>query len=210
LNVQTTHRYHANSFKLHRLPIPRYGTVLGLIGANGVGKSTALKILSGNIKPNLGRFDDPPSWQEIIKYFRGSDLQNFFTKMVEEKFTSAMKPQHVYLLSKLDKQNVVGDFLQCEDELRRQQVISTLELEKLLDRKLQVLSGGELQRVAIAHTCLKKADIHIFDEPSSFLDISQRMKASNLIRSLADVSKNQKEQILLKQEEGKKKKKLTQ
>ena len=44
----------------YSLPIPRPGQVLGLVGTNGIGKSTALKVLAGKQKPNLGRFDDPP------------------------------------------------------------------------------------------------------------------------------------------------------
>lgn len=56
LEKDTTHRYSANSFKLHRLPTPRPGIVLGLVGTNGIGKSTALKILAGKQKPNLGKF----------------------------------------------------------------------------------------------------------------------------------------------------------
>ena len=76
LESHVTHRYSANSFKLHRLPTPRPGQVLGLVGSNGIGKSTALKILSGKLKPNLGRYDNPPDWQDVIKYFRGSELQS--------------------------------------------------------------------------------------------------------------------------------------
>jgi ATP-binding cassette subfamily E protein 1 len=57
LEKDTTHRYSANSFKLHRLPTPRPGQVLGLVGTNGIGKSTALKILAGKLKPNLGKYD---------------------------------------------------------------------------------------------------------------------------------------------------------
>ena len=57
LETQVTHRYTANAFKLHRLPTPRPGQVLGLVGTNGIGKSTALKILAGKLKPNLGRYD---------------------------------------------------------------------------------------------------------------------------------------------------------
>lgn len=57
LERETTHRYSANSFKLHRLPIPRPGEVLGLVGTNGIGKSTALKILAGKMKPNLGQYE---------------------------------------------------------------------------------------------------------------------------------------------------------
>jgi ATP-binding cassette subfamily E protein 1 len=85
LDKDTTHRYHANSFKLHRLPQPRAGSVLGLVGCNGIGKSTALKILSGDIKPNLGHYDNAPDWNTITQYFRGSSLQPYFTKMVEGK-----------------------------------------------------------------------------------------------------------------------------
>jgi len=84
LDSQTTHRYGQNSFKLHRLPTPRPGQVLGLVGTNGIGKSTALKILAGKVKPNLGLFDEPPEWQHILAHFRGSELQNYFTKIVED------------------------------------------------------------------------------------------------------------------------------
>ena len=63
LDKETTHRYGPNTFKLHRLPTPRAGLVLGLVGTNGIGKSTALKILAGKLKPNLGKFDAPPDWQ---------------------------------------------------------------------------------------------------------------------------------------------------
>ena len=77
---QVTHRYGANSFKLHRLPTPRPGQVLGLVGTNGIGKSTALRVLGGNMRPNLGEFENPPDWKTVLKYFRGNELQQFFTK----------------------------------------------------------------------------------------------------------------------------------
>jgi ATP-binding cassette, sub-family E, member 1 len=95
LESQITHRYSANSFKLHRLPMPRPGNVLGLVGTNGIGKSTALKILSGKLKPNLGRFDNPPDWEDVIKHFRGSELQNYFTKLLEDDLKAVVKPQYV-------------------------------------------------------------------------------------------------------------------
>ena len=96
LNSQTTHRYGPNSFKLHRLPMPRPGQVLGLVGINGIGKSTALKIMSARLKPNLGRFDDHVGWDEILAYFRGSELQNYFTRILEEDLRAVMKPQCVH------------------------------------------------------------------------------------------------------------------
>ena len=86
LEKETVHRYNKNSFKLHRLPIPRRGEVLGLVGTNGIGKSTALKILAGKLKPNLGNFDSVPDWQGILTHFRGSELQNYFTRILEDDF----------------------------------------------------------------------------------------------------------------------------
>ena len=80
MEKETTHRYGQNTFKLHRLPYPQVGQVLGLVGTNGIGKTTALKILSGKEKPNLGRFLNPPDWNEILKYFKGSELWNYFKK----------------------------------------------------------------------------------------------------------------------------------
>ena len=78
LESQVTHRYGQNTFKLHRLPVPRSNEVLGLVGQNGTGKSTALRILSGNMKPNLGNFGEEPDWKAVLKHFRGNELQNYF------------------------------------------------------------------------------------------------------------------------------------
>ena len=95
LENQVSHRYGANSFKLHRLPMPRPGEVLGLVGTNGIGKSTALKILSGNMLPNLGKYDDPPTMEDVITYFRGSELQQYFTRMSEDNLKAVVKIQYV-------------------------------------------------------------------------------------------------------------------
>ena len=78
-----------------RLPTPRHGEVLGLVGTNGIGKSTALKVLAGKLKPNLGRYASAPDWKEIIEHFRGSELQNFFTRLVEDNLKPLIKPQYV-------------------------------------------------------------------------------------------------------------------
>ena len=91
LASQTTHRYGPNSFKIHRLPMPRPGQVLGLVGTNGIGKSTALQILAGKLKPNLGQYDAPPDWSEILTYFRGSELQNYFTRILEDNLKAIIK-----------------------------------------------------------------------------------------------------------------------
>ncbi|KAF9968675.1 Fe-S cluster-binding ribosome biosynthesis protein [Actinomortierella ambigua] len=184
LESQVTHRYSANSFKLHRLPVPRPGQVLGLVGTNGIGKSTALKILAGKLKPNLGRFDDAPDWQEILKYFRGSELQNFFTKILEDNLKAIIKPQYVDHLPKAVSGKVT-ELLDSKLELdNRQRMIDDLDLKDILQREVGQLSGGELQRFAISIVCVQRSDIYMFDEPSSYLDVKQRLNAARVIRSL--------------------------
>ncbi|KAG0669338.1 Fe-S cluster-binding ribosome biosynthesis protein [Maudiozyma exigua] len=194
LESHTTHRYSANSFKLHRLPTPRPGQVLGLVGTNGIGKSTALKILAGKQKPNLGRFDDPPEWQEIIKYFRGSELQNYFTKMLEDDIKAIIKPQYVDNLPRAIKGPVqkVGELLKLrmeKDEATVKRYIKIMQLESVINREVANLSGGELQRFAIAMSCVQDADVYMFDEPSSYLDVKQRLNAAQIIRSLLEPTK---------------------
>jgi ATP-binding cassette subfamily E protein 1 len=147
LNQEVTHRYGANTFKLHRLPTPRPGEVLGLVGTNGIGKSTALKILSMTQKPNLGRFENEPEWKEILKFFRGSELQNYFTKMLENNMKALIKVQYVDSISKDPKigKVIVGKRLQALDKRGLMpQIIESLDLESILEREVQHLSGGEL------------------------------------------------------------------
>lgn len=184
LEKHTTHRYSKNSFKLHRLPIPRPGEVLGLVGQNGIGKSTALKILAGKQKPNLGRYADPPDWQEILSHFRGSELQNYFTKILEDDLKALIKPQYVDQIPKAVK-GTVGQLLDKKDEMKNQtEICKMLDLSHIRDREIAALSGGELQRFACAMVCIQNGDIFMFDEPSSYLDVKQRLNAAVTIRSL--------------------------
>lgn len=184
LESRTTHRFGPNSFKLHGLPMPRSGEVLGLVGTNGIGKSTALKVLAGKLKPNLGDFENPPDWTDILKYFRGSELQNYLTKILEDNLKAMIKPQYVDQIPKAVK-GKVGEILMKRDEMDNSKLIAEeLDLIKVWDREVPQLSGGELQRFAIAAVCVQKADVYMFDEPSSYLDIKQRMEAGKVIRSL--------------------------
>jgi ATP-binding cassette subfamily E protein 1 len=162
LEKSTTHRYSANSFKLHRLPVPRPGQVLGLVGTNGIGKSTALKILAGKLKPNLGQFADPPDWEDILKYFRGSELQNYFTKILEDNLKAIIKPQYVDNLPRA-VQGQVQAILDAKAEMsNREEMIDLLDLKDVLTRNVDQLSGGELQRFAIAVASVQRADMLSF------------------------------------------------
>jgi len=188
LESNTTHRYGANSFKLHRLPTPRAGQVLGLVGTNGIGKSTALKILAGKLKPNLGRYASPPDWTEILKHFRGSELQNYFTRILEDNLLAIIKPQYVDHIPKAVKGTVREIMTQKCQRDNQEQVRKALDLGRVVDRPVHLLSGGELQRFAIGVCMVQNADVYMFDEPSSYLDVKQRLVAAQVIRSLVDGS----------------------
>lgn len=191
LSSETTHRYGPNSFKLHRLPTPRPGEVLGLVGTNGIGKSTALKILAGKLKPNLGRFgSDQPDWQEILIYFRGSELQNYFTRILEDDLKAVVKPQYVDQLPKTVSGTVQSIMDRKSERNNTEELCEILDLtETVLSRDVSELSGGELQRFAIGVVCIQNGDIFMFDEPSSYLDVKQRLNAAQAIRGLIQVDK---------------------
>jgi len=189
LEKDCSHRFGVNSFKLFRLPMPSPGTVLGLLGQNGIGKSTTLRVLSGEIKPNLGKFDEPPDWPEIIQYYRGSSLQDYFQRLSEKNLKVSSKPQYVDKIPKAVT-GKVGDLLDKVDERKQLDAIAEeLELKKVWERPLDVLSGGELQRVAVAAALSRDADVYLFDEPSSYLDVKQRLVVARAIRSLKEENK---------------------
>lgn len=191
LENNTTHRYGANTFKLHRLPMPRPGQVLGLVGTNGIGKSTALRILAGKLKPNLGQYDNPPEWTDILAHFRGSELQNYFTRILEDNLKAIIKPQYVDHIPKAVKGRVLD--IITSKSLRKDpkdaqvlRLLDDLDLSHVADRDIEHLSGGELQRFAIGVVAIQQADVYMFDEPSSYLDVRQRLKAAWVIRSLVE------------------------
>uniref|UniRef100_A0A7S1WI37 ATP-dependent transporter ycf16 n=1 Tax=Alexandrium catenella TaxID=2925 RepID=A0A7S1WI37_ALECA len=181
-----SHRYGPNAFRLHRLPMPQPGRVLGLLGSNGTGKSTALGVLAGKIKPNLGRCGDPPDWKAILAHFRGSQLQSYFSRVLEDRLRAVVKPQHLERFAAFvgaQEGASVRDVLAGLDTKGALEAVARdLEICQLLDREIHLLSGGELQRTMIAATLVQDADVYLIDEPSAYLDIRQRLRAARAIR----------------------------
>ena len=189
LDRDCSHRFGVNTFKLYRLPVPQEGTVTGLVGRNGTGKTTALKILSGEIKPNLGNLEGPPDWHNIIRNYRGSILQDYFDKLSKKRLTIVHKPQYVDSIPGYLKGKVSDVLGRIDDQGRLRTLVDLLQLDQIKTRQMSVLSGGELQRLAIAAAAARDADVYIFDEPSSHLDVSQRLRAARAIRGLVEEGK---------------------
>ncbi len=189
LQEEKIHQYGINTFRLYRLPTPRRGQVVGLVGRNGTGKSTALQILSGQLVPNLGDYEHPASCGLLLKYLSGKELKEHFEKVARGEVKISLKPQAVYKLPEVWKKDVSSLLTKMDETGDKERVVEALGLHEALEKNVGELSGGELQRVAIAVAALKDADMYLFDEPSSFNDVYQRLAVSKLIRSIAERNK---------------------
>jgi len=186
LKDSVAHHYGVNMFKLFRLPYPEKGRVVGLLGKNGIGKSTAIKILAGQLIPNFGQLDSNPSFEDAARFFRGSLIQEHLTSLAKGQVKISYKPQYVDKIPQVIRGKVRDILSKLGDSERVAYFTKQLELEHLLDRDISVLSGGELQRLAIAACLIREADTYLLDEPSSFLDIRQRLRAASEIRKPAE------------------------
>ncbi len=178
LKEKPVHRFGRNGFALYRLPIPVPGKVIGLLGSNGIGKTTALKILSGKIKPNLG-MDKEVDEKELLKIFRGNELQKYFENL-SGNIRTMYKPQQVDEIPKI----YPGKIRKIIKSDKTMEFLKRLSVEYILDRNTNDLSGGELQRLAIALVLSKDADFYFIDEPSSYLDAKERLEVGKLIREI--------------------------
>lgn len=196
LNDKIVHQYDRNGFHLYNIPTPIFGKVIGVLGRNGIGKSTAMKVLAGMLKPNFGDWeatekqDEKSSaevYKELINFFKGTEAQGYFEKVAKGEIKLAYKPQQVEDIAIAFKGKPVRELLEKVNETGKfDEIVKALSLEKFLDNHIDKISGGELQRVAIAATVLKEADLYMFDEPTSYLDIKQRIKVSKFIQDLAN------------------------
>lgn len=191
LKTDLVHQFGKNGFRLYRLSIPKKGSCIGILGQNGIGKTTAIKILSGQIKPNLGDYEDEPNWDDILEYYSGTELYEHFRGLSDNKITCVLKPQYVDKLPKTLK-GKIGDILKKGDNSGNfDTVVEKLGIENILDKEIQkgTISGGELQLVSVAAALIKDVDLYFFDEPTSYLDIYQRLKVARIIRELSKEKK---------------------
>jgi ATP-binding cassette subfamily E protein 1 len=188
LEETPVHRYGKNGFLLYRLPVPIFGKVVGILGRNGIGKSTAVKILAGQLASNLGNAERESSMKELIQHFKGNEAQGYFEKLRDKKISLSYKPQQVEQIPKAYKGTVKQLLAKVNEKGAEQlkKVSEALQINHILDRDVNVISGGELQRVAIAATTMKKANVLFFDEPTSYLDIKQRLRTARFVQQLAD------------------------
>ncbi|SEO03546.1 ATP-binding cassette, sub-family E, member 1 [Halorientalis persicus] len=186
LDEEPVHRYGENAFALYGLPAPEEGQVTGILGPNGIGKTTAVHILAGEMRPNLGLFNQEPDWEAILEEYRGTELQGYLEELRDDEVTVARKPQYVdqipgqfdgktrELLERTDERGALDD------------LVERFGIEAVLDQDIDSISGGELQRVAMTATLAREADFYFLDEITPYLDIGQRVTAARIVRELAE------------------------
>lgn len=182
------HQYGENRFRLFRfIDLPKDQTI-GIIGQNGIGKSTIIKILAGQIIPNLGNYNEKSDYNKVIENFKGKEIQKTFINLSNNKFNFAYKPQNIELIPQAFS-GKVKELLEKSDKNNSLNVVlKEWHIENLLEKNIANLSGGELQKVAIVATILKNADVSFFDEPSSFLDIKQRFLFATNIQNVKNTN----------------------
>ena len=190
LATDKIHQYGINSFRLYKLPTPKKGEVVGLLGRNGMGKSTVVSILSGNLKPNLGRYENPPDWDEILKHYSGTELKGHFEKIQQDQIRASIKPQQVHQIAQAFN-GTGGELLDKYDQRGvSRELVRELGLKNSMEQNLRELSGGELQRIAVAVAASKDTEFYFFDEPSSYNDVFQRAGVARVIQNLATIGKS--------------------
>mgnify|MGYP000196579002 FL=1 len=190
LATDKIHQYGVNSFRLYKLPTPRKGEVVGLLGRNGMGKSTVVNILSGKLKPNLGRYENPPEWDEIFKHYSGTELKQHFQKIEQNQIRASIKPQQIHHLAEAFD-GTGNELLDKYDERGiTRELVRELGLQNSMEQSLKELSGGELQRIAVAAAASKDTEFYFFDEPSSYNDVFQRTGVARVIQGLAKIGKS--------------------
>jgi ATP-binding cassette subfamily E protein 1 len=182
--TEPTHRYGPNGFALYGLPVPQVGKVTGILGPNGIGKSTAVQILSGTLVPNFS--EEAGNWEKVLEHYAGTALYDYFSDVIDGDIKVSQKPQYVDMIPKAFK-GKTSELLDKTDERDKlPELVERLNLSHVMDRKITELSGGELQRVAIAACAAKDADFYFFDEISPYLDIYQRINTAQLIQEISE------------------------
>ena len=127
----------------------------------------------------------------MLEYYAGTELHEHFKALSEKNMTCVLKPQYVDQLPKIVK-GKIRDVLKSADTTNKfDAVVTKLGIDNLLDKEIEkgTISGGELQLVSIAAALIKDVDLYFFDEPTSYLDIYQRLKVARIIRELSKEKK---------------------
>ena len=192
-NDTPIHQYGINGFRIFDLPLIQDKAITGIIGKNGIGKSSVINVLSNSVKANFAKFGgdklkDEDYFKHLNNLFKGGALQNYFTKLEKGEIKVAYKPQQIVNIPRVFSGPVKDLLLKVNSDMNQiEEIVKKLNIFKILDRDIKVLSGGELQRVAISACLLKEgANFYVLDEVTNYLDIFERLNSARVIKETAE------------------------
>jgi ATP-binding cassette subfamily E protein 1 len=141
------------------------GEVIGVLGKNGIGKTTFIRMLASVEEPDGGTIDGG----EVKVSYKPQYLTGTVEGTVED------------VLRRAAGEKYLESWFSAE-------VVEPLHVKYMLERDVGVLSGGELQRVAIAECLSREADIYLLDEPSAYLDVEERLAMARAIRRITKMN----------------------
>ncbi len=180
------YQYGINAFRLYGLPLPVDGAV-SIVGKNGIGKTTAIKLLTKQVKPNFADFEKELTENEMLLKLPLETRRYFSSSKTDVR--ASLKPQHIDKIRNAFKGSVRVLLSSIAGRENVDKAIALFGMDEILDRDISQLSGGELQKVAIAASYLKDADIYYFDEVTNYLDIEERLKTAVILKDLSERKK---------------------
>ena len=183
INIDNIVAGYDNKIVLHDVSLDIWeNDFLGIIGPNGGGKTTLLKIILGLLKPKSGS----------VRYFDG------------EKEVSSLKIGYLPQMNKIDKKFPISvrdvvlsglmaekprfrDFT-AEQKQRAEEIIAKMGLQELAKRAIGDLSGGQLQRVLLGRSMVSRPKVLILDEPNSYVDKRFESHFYNLLEEISKES----------------------
>ena len=160
--------------------------IIGIIGPNGIGKSTFAKMVVGQEEPTTNEKPIELLRKRIVIEDEDEDDEEEEEMEEELKLTLSYKPQYI----QSDSYDTVERILQranpavISSSFYKTELLRPLGIDNLLNHELATLSGGELQRVGIAECLAREADLYLIDEPSAFVSAEDRVMVGKTIRRL--------------------------
>lgn len=151
------------------------GDIIGIVGNNGVGKTTLLKVLTGLYKPNSG---------EII--FDGINLNTNYEKAISKVGSLIETPDLYKHLTGKRNLDIFKRMFKGVDEETIKNIVSLIHIEDALGSKFKTYSLGMKERLGIAQTLINDPKIIILDEPTNGLDPRGIIELRNILESLKD------------------------